>query len=213
MVEEEFFEELHLTDTSHTMPIVWHADGVKIFRNQKAWVYSYSSMVKKNDVAVQSKMVFIIMKDSAMSKPDAHDALGKIIGYVMTVLQTGLFPTVDHLGNPFPAGSIEAKRAGKPFALSSVQRPWRAAFCAWKGDLEARVQIHKLVRNYMSNAICEHCAASRTISFGDFSEHAAWRDCRFNHQQYLMLTNPSRHSSWLNVPGWTKDRNLDDALI
>lgn len=212
MEGEEFFEELKLPDPSHTIPLVWHADGVKIFRNQKAWVYSYSSMVKKSDVAIANKMVFLILKESAMSKPHTHDAVGKIIGYASKVLQSGLYPSTDYLGNPFAVDSIEYARVGKPFALSNAEpepRPWRAAFCAWKGDLEARAQIHKLVRNYMSNAICEHCPASRTITYGDFSQHAAWRVARFTHSQLLDMTPVERHSSWLHVPGWTKDRNLD----
>ena len=206
---EEFFHQLNIAEPSHTIPIVWHADGVKIFRNQKAWVYSYSSMVKKSELAISNKMVFCILKDSAMSKPQTHDAIGKIIGYVMKVLQTGRYPTADYLGNPFPTTSIEFSRAGHPFAYSALGRPWMGAFCAWKEDLEARVQIHKLVRNYMSNAICEHCAASRQISFGDFSQNAAWRESRFTHAQFMILTPPERYSSWLNVPGWTKNRNLD----
>lgn len=145
-----------------------------------------------------------------MSKPHSHDAVGKIIGYVCRVLATGCFPTLDISGQPFPEGSREFDLAGKPFASASTEgHCWRAAFCAWKGDLEARAQIHKLTRNYMANWICEHCAAGRLISFGDFSANAAWKDARFNHQQFLMMTPDNKRSAWLHVPGWTKDRNLD----
>lgn len=210
MVGEEFYQQLDLVDPSYTIPLVWHADGVKIFRNQKAWVYSYSSMVKKSDLAVANKMVFLILKESHMSKPHSHNAVGKIIGYVCRVLATGCFPTLDISGQPFAEGSREFDLAGKPFASASTEgQCWRAAFCAWKGDLEARVQIHKLTRNYMANWICEHCAAGRLISFGDFSSTAAWKDARFNHQQFLMMTADNKRSAWLHVPGWTKDRNLD----
>eukprot|EP00439_Symbiodinium_sp_Y106_P037149 s7437_g4.t1 len=144
-----------------------------------------------------------------MLKPDTHDEIGAIIAYVMRVLMTGMFPDVQWDGAPWPEKSLEFKRAGQPFAGG-----WRACFAAFKADLEARAMVHKMVRNWSCNSICEHCLASKLpeLSYGDFSDGASYMQFMLTHDEFLELNPPHRQSSWINVPGWTKDRNLDDML-
>ena len=70
-------------------------------------------------------------------------------------------------------------------------------------------------RHYNATWICEHCLASRqdAFTFGDFREEAACLRVRFSHEDFLMLNNPSKQSSWVCVEGWTKDRNLEDPKL
>ena len=148
-------------------------------------------------------------------RPETHDAVAKLIAYIMFWLSLGVFPDrpfclenpADDDENTFQKGSREADRAGKPFADG-----WRAAFSGFKSDLEARVIIHKLIRNYMSNFICEHCFASYLplFTFGDFRDQAGFMNLLLSHQQFLQLSPPERQSDWTCVPGWRKDRNLED---
>ena len=206
--DQEFVHKLDLRCPSRTIPIVFHADGVKVYKTQKIWVYSYSSLLKKKGSSLQNKIVLLVVRESLLAKPHTHDAIARLVGWVCTILQTGCFPDKDFSGQSWPVGSRESENAGKPFAREN----WCASFAAFKGDLEARVMIHKLIRNYMGNMICEHCPAGKLLSYKDFRKTAPWSDVRFTHQEFLDLNPPHRQSMWTCVPGWTKDRNLEDLL-
>ena len=203
---EEFTQDLDLSQPERTVPLAFHCDGVKIYKNQKIWVYSYSSLVRKSGNAIENKAVLAVVRDSMLAKPHTHDALGRLIGWICRTLGTGKYPVTDYDGSEWPQGSAEALRAGQDFTCNK----WRLVFAAFKGDLEARVQVHKLVRNYMSNNICEHCCAGKLISYCDFRKTAPWTEVRFDHNTFLELNPAHRQSSWMTVPGWRKERNLED---
>lgn len=204
----DFFKRLDLPrdQLRHTVPLCFHADGVRIYKAQKAWIYSVSSACRKGG-SLKTKLVLIIIRESRLIKERTHDAVGALIGYITATLQSGAFPTLDPAGHPFPPDSTQAKRAGKPFANG-----WRGAFCSFKGDWEARALLHKSRRSYNSTWICDHCLASRVpeFSFGDLRMTASCHNLRFTHEQYMILQG-AKQSSWKCVKGWTKDRNLDDA--
>lgn len=187
---------------------MWHVDGVRIFKNQKAWVYSFSSMIKKEHEALANKMVFLLINDNKVVKYRTHDKIADAIGYACRTLQSGRFPLVDMEGNMFPPSSKEASLAGTWFSKSQ----WRAAFCAFKSDLEARVHIHKYTRIYMANQICEHCLAGVEIPYTDFQPNANWTLVRLSHNELMDAMPMDRRSNWQVVPGWNKDRNLEDLL-
>ena len=205
---EDFVNDLDLTRPDLTIPLVWHCDGVKIFKSQKAWVYSYSSILKKTHNSLANKMVLLVVRDGALVKYKTHDCIAGLIAFACKTLATGCFPLMDVNGSPFAENSLEASRAGQPFTRDG----WRAVFSGFKSDLEARVQVHKMTRNYMANNICEHCCAGKDIPFTDFSSEAAWRLCRFSHEEFLMMNPARRQSAWVDVPGWRKERNLEDLL-
>ena len=209
MKNEEFTRSLDLREPSKTVPLVWHVDGVKIYKNQKIWVYSYSSMVRKSGNSLENKTVLAIIRDNLLAKPETHDAMAAVIAYICKTLQTGRYPTVDWKGAPWPPNSRESSVAGKLFTKDC----WRCCFSAFKGDLEARVMIHKMVRNYMANMICEHCPAGKLLNYPDFRKNAPWASVRFSHQDFLDLNPPNRQSAWVLVPGWRKERNLEENLI
>ena len=201
-------QDLGLSNFDRVIPMCWHTDGVKIYKTHKAWCYSFSSQIRKGP-SLKTKRLFLCIRDGDCVKPYTHDDIALLIAYAMEVLETGLYPTRDHNGEPFPPDSREGRKAGTPFAGG-----WRACFSAFKADLEARVLIHKLVRNWSSDSICEHCLASkyRELSFGDFSNKAAYLEFLLSHEDFLRLNPPHRQSAWINVKGWRKERNLEDML-
>ena len=207
----DFFRKLKLPESEfrRTVPLVWHTDGVKVYKTQKAWVYSYSSTCRKGP-SMSTKLVLLVFRDTVMIKNKTHDAVGLLIAYIMDVLQTGCFPTTDFQGRQWFEGSPEARKAGTPYAGG-----WKMAFAGFKGDWEARVQVHKLSRHYNAKFICEHCMASRAPAwtFGDFSDSASCLTKRFSHEEFTILNAPGKQSSWQHVRGWTKDRNLEDPCL
>ena len=201
-----FYKDLKLTNPSKTIPISWHVDGVKVYRTQKAWVYSCASCIRKG-CSLDSKLLTCLFRDSHMLKPDTHDDVGMLIAYIMCVLETGRYPDRDPCGQRFKRGTREHGLAGHEFAGG-----WTFAFAAFKADLEARVMVHKYNRNWASDFICEHCPAGKKDPFNyrDFSDNAGYMECQFDHQQYLMLAPLGKTSVWTNVRGWHKDRNVED---
>ena len=205
----EFFDGLHLQPEEYgsTVPLFFHTDGVKIYKNQKAWVYSLSSACRKGS-STTTKFVFVLFRDNMAIKNKTHDSVGHLVGYMVDTMMTGRFPLVDYLGNPFEPGSLDSMRAGRPFAEG-----WKLAFAGFKGDWEARVVVHKMSRYYRTTYICEHCMASYKddFTFGDFNAGAASQTLRFNHREFLALNPQNDQSSWTCVKGWTKDRNLEET--
>lgn len=205
----EFFKQLNLqpSDFQSCIPIYYHTDGVKVYKQQKAWVYSISSACRKG-ASMSTKLVFIIVRDSMIIKGRTHDAIGQLAGYITDTLMTGRFPLVDHEGNSFAPGTTAALRAGEPYCGG-----WTMAFAGFKGDWEAKAIIHKMTRYYRTTFICEHCLASykKEFTFGDFRPTAKSQSVRFSHSQFLMMNPPNDQSMWRTVKGWTKERNLEET--
>ena len=206
--KQAFVQDLGLESFDRVIPMCWHTDGIKIYKTHKAWCYSFASQIRKGP-SVDTKRLLLCIRDGDCVKPYTHDDIALAIAYAMDVLRTGLYPSCDHNGQPFPPNSREGRKAGTPFAGG-----WRACFSAFKADLEARVLVHKLVRNWSSDSICEHCLASKylELTFGDFSDKAAYLGWFISHEDFLKLNPPDRQSAWINVRGWRKERNLEDML-
>lgn len=202
-----FYGELQLEHPEWTVPIAWHCDGVKVFKTHKVWVYSMSACTRKGP-SIDTKLLFLILRDTLIVKDKTHDSVGRLIAYCMDVLMSGNYPQKRPDGTDFPPNSLEAQRANTPFCNG-----WKFAFAAWKGDLEARVICHKLVRNWAADSICEHCLASKInngFGYTDFTDNAAYFECMLSHDDFVLLNPPNKQSAWLAVRGWQKDRNLDE---
>ena len=209
LASEESVKNLKLQDPGRTIPIFWHTDGVRVYKQQKCWIYSYSSALKKGP-SLSSKLMMLLVRETLIWKPFTHDRIGEIVGWVQGVLQSGRFPATDFNGDPWPEGSAEAGRANELIAAG-----YMFAFSGFKGDWEARVVVHKLQRSYNHNNICEHCPATKldtAFNYRNFALDAPYLDVRFTHAQFMMMTPPQLQSSWQTVPGWTKDRNLEDSV-
>ena len=140
-------------------------------------------------------------RDGDLVKPHTHNDIGILIGYIMKVLSAGSFPTTNERGAPFQGGTLEASRAGKPFAGG-----WRCAFAAFKADLEARVLVHQLTRNWASDSICEHCLASKmksslTVTLG--TRPPIWSVCLIT-ISFLCWTHPAANLHGYNCRAGTK---------
>ena len=151
------YDRLGLSQNQHAscVPLYVHADGVKAYKNQKAWTYSFASACKRG-TSLKSKFVVLLLKESRIVKNMTHDSIAGVMAYIFDTLQSGVFPLKDYAGADWPKGSTESLRAGRP-----ICGHWRFAFAGFKGDCEARVLIHKFERNYWSRNICRRCPASR----------------------------------------------------
>lgn len=203
----DFYHRLGMQPADHdtTIPVYFHADGVRIYKAQKAWVYSMSSACRKGP-SIKTKLVMVVLRENRMVRRATHDAVAILIAYACETLRSGRFPRTQQNGQAFPAGSVAAQRAGQRFAGG-----WKLAFAGFKGDWEARVVVHKSKRSYNSINICDHCLASRVsqFTFGDFRMDANCLNHRFTHEEYMILQG-AQQSAWRFVRGWTKDRNLED---
>ena len=203
---EESVQMLQLEEPERTLPVYWHADGVRVYKQQKCWIYSFGCALKKGP-SLSSKLFMLLVRENLVWKPFTHDRIAELIGWIQGVLQRGVFPEHDFEGNAWPRGSPEAEKANRPFAGG-----YKLAFSGFKGDWEARVLLHKLPRSYNHNYICEHCPASKlsgAFNYRNFAPDAPYLQAQFTHNQYLLMTPPELRSSWTHVPGWTKDRNLE----
>lgn len=72
----------------NTVPLFVHADGVKIYKAQKAWVYSISSACRKG-ASMKTKLVILVVRENKVIKEKTHDAIGVLMGYIMNTLMTG----------------------------------------------------------------------------------------------------------------------------
>ncbi|CAE7033504.1 unnamed protein product, partial [Symbiodinium sp. CCMP2456] len=206
---EESVQLLQLQEPGKTIPIFWHTDGVRVYKQQKCWIYSYSSALKKGP-SMQSKLLLLLVREALVWKPFTHDRVAEVIAWIQKVLQTGKYPVENFMGAPWEEGSLQAKVAGSFFAGG-----WRFAFSGCKGDWEAKAYIHKLQRSYRHDNICEHCLASKKdgpFYYKDFSPNAGYLNLQFTHAQFMIMTPAEQQSKWQHVPGWTKDRNLEDLL-
>lgn len=71
------------------------------------------------------------------------------------------------------------------------------------------------MRNWASDSLCEHCLASRLpngFCYGDFSDDAGYFNFLISHRDFLLLNAVGKQSTWTEVPGWHKDRSVEDML-
>ena len=198
-------DELMLTCT---VPIYWHEDGVRLYHHEEATIWSWSSALTTGH-SLDSKHVMGLLPSSRMTAESEH-AMTAILAWSMGCMRSGTWPMTCPSGEPWPAGSFRAHRAGQPLAQG-----WRAAFAGWKGDFKARHEVHRLRRFYSSNFICERCAASKHLPetlYGSFHADAGWRQTTTSHEDYLATTPEHLRTSWLAVTGFTFTRCIDDAM-
>ena len=181
----DFFSQLGLREDQFRtcIPLMFHCDGVKIYKQQKAWIYSCASATRKGP-SIKTKAVFLLFRENMLLKGKTHDAIGLLVSYICNTLMTGCFPKKDPSGMAWRPGTKEHERANTPFCGG-----WTFAFAGFKGDWEARVIVHKLQRSYRTTNICEHCLAcyGSDFTFGDFRPTAHCHLLRFSHEDYLRM--------------------------
>ena len=188
------------SDLSTCVPLSFHEDGVPNWHDSTATFISFSTPMARGDSWATRCCVVGLMTSQMCT--ETRVAILNVITWDLRQLRAGVWPTTDHTGAQFAAGSFRAKRAGQRMGR------FTATFVSWKGDLEAAMPAHSLqTRHYRCSWICDWCWASRTnshLSCGDFSAIAQWRhtDC---------LHTLEDKSLWLQVPGYSRPRRLWDC--
>lgn len=118
-----------------------------------------------------------------------YAAVVDFIAWSIEVLATGKYPSQGPRGEALPPN-----RAAK--ARSWLADGWTCHFVGWQGDLKEKLQCHGFKRNYLANALCEWCLATR-VSTGrmnayDFRVGAKWRRTPTTHEEYLRTTGLAR---------------------
>jgi hypothetical protein len=159
----ELARSLNVTEPGRTIPVSWHSDGVKIYRVQKSWMFSFVSATRKGN-SLDTRLVFTYVVENTMIKKLTFRAVAQRVAYAMHVLASGFHWFCDEFGKPHPEGSERARLAGTPIAGG-----YKAVFVSFRSDWEARYLIHNLPRHYSCNFICEHdlaCKHIRHLTYG-----------------------------------------------
>ena len=119
-----------------TIPLFFHQDGVEIFRDVEANVWSWASaLTLGNDV--ETKLPLCIAWEEDM--PDKKLRLGvnrvvcQYINYCVACMEDGRWPERGFYDEPLTAGK-RGRMKGQPLCGDR----WRALFAGWKGDGKAR---------------------------------------------------------------------------
>jgi hypothetical protein len=95
---------------------------------------------------------------------------------------------------------------------------WSAIFFAWTGDLKARREAHLFRASYAHTYVCDRCCAQQAhktacaaLLYQNFHDSAGHRLTCLSHGTYLRA-HADRLSPWVQVPGWTLERTLFDAM-
>lgn len=140
--DKSFTDRLGGVDSlAYTLPLYFHEDAVPRWRGDSGTFLSWSTPLTSGGSWTSRKCV-IGLATSTMSQATRHKILD-ILAWDMKACFEGVFPSCDHLGNPFPPGSEFAKRAGQPIAQVPGGPKWRAVFANWKGDQEAAAAAHE----------------------------------------------------------------------
>lgn len=115
----------------------------------------------------------------------------KVLCWSLNCLFLGTWPSEDHTGTPYPAGTLAHKRAGQPLANGFF-----AVLMCVKGDLDYYGKVLKLPW-YSSLSPCAFCPCNTTtMPWNDFGASAAWRSNVWNNVTWA-AARPARHQLFL----------------
>ena len=121
--------------------------------------------------------------------PGSYAAVVAFLAWSIEVMATGVHPSQGHVGEALPPAR-EAK------ARSWLADGWTCHFVGWQGDLKEKVQCHGFARNYLANALCEWCLASRVsktrMNAYYFGPDALWRLYPTTHAEYVATAGLGR---------------------
>ena len=121
--------------------------------------------------------------------PGSYAAVVAFLAWSIEVMATGVHPSQGHVGEALPPAR-EAK------ARSWLADGWTCHFVGWQGDLKEKVQCHGFARNYLANALCEWCLASRVsktrMNAYYFGSDALWRLYPTTHAEYVATAGLGR---------------------
>ena len=166
-------------------PISIHGDGVPCVGVGKAGsksfdVYSYQGILARGTTLEVKHLIFGIYEDCKAAgcidgKQDTMYDIWSIVMWSLHFAFQGIWPTVDPRRQPYPAASIEAKRAGTPLAGGHFM-----VLYSLKGDLEHLAKSYKLA-HYGAEHPCCLCPCNRNqktpgMLWNNFKSSATWID-------------------------------------
>ena len=166
----------------HFLPMVLHGDGGQFHRGDSIHVISLRSLLSKANVASSQLLLIAIPKQCCHKSSAAHDdtmaQVWSIFKWSLNHMFFGKHPEVDHLGQPWPANSPRALKAGT--ALNTQGK------CGWlfAVSCDGEYQMNELgLPGHAHNACCWMCGANKsTVPFNDFRPCAAWRKTKVLHK-------------------------------
>ncbi|CAE7776529.1 unnamed protein product, partial [Symbiodinium necroappetens] len=191
-------------DLKGAIPIAVHGDEVPIAGIGKQWSkkllnVSWSSLLGESSTKSTQYWCFgLIEKTGIKEGPKATmQQLWKIFAWSLTALWLGYWPTRDHEGRRFPAGSIQAERAGQALAGGFYGVLWSLI-----GDLDYFTQILQLPNYNNATMPCPLCRASLSgnLTWSNFSSTAPWRATMWRPHTWHLWPDRSRNPVF-SIPG------------
>jgi hypothetical protein len=110
------------------IPLALHADGVKVFRRKSLMVLSAVSLLgegttKDTKLFMHSYWTQLQCKGGTPAE-DTEKALWEAAKWDLEACFAGTHPAVDYKGRAWPAGSLEARLAGQPWAPGFMAVHW-----------------------------------------------------------------------------------------
>ena len=180
------------------VPLSFHGDALPCLKVGKADSKSFEAFSWQGTMSIGSskttKILSFGMFDDNIIK--GEDGTNKDIWEMYTwswrVLFEGQWPHKDHKGVPYPKGSAEWKRSGKPLAGGYFGVIWLL-----KGDLDFFTKTLGL-RHYAAHHMCDLCEANREegspMRWNNFRMDAPWKAALLTKSQWKLM-NPNCH--WL----------------
>ena len=119
------FEDRHMA-----VPVFLHADKGEFSNRDKILCISWGSAASRAET-IHSNLLFSVLPAEWIVKHETEEMLYAVWVWSMFWLMEGIFPDVDHNGDPWPAGSRRAALAGLPLADG-----YRCLFAEFRGDWE-----------------------------------------------------------------------------
>ncbi len=150
-----------------TIPLLFHSDGVDIYRGTPFRVYQVASALAHN-IDFEDGRSFSGAMDEHDCTTETDAAIAAYMEWNFKILESGVHPETDFEGNDWVG--FRKDRANR-----QLMGGWRASWFAWTGAAKEKVYQHKFHRNYMSTFMCEKCLCSNmpdTVYGYDFSPGA-----------------------------------------
>jgi len=184
-----------------TVPLAVHGDGTPVSGLGKGWSkmmdgYSFVSLLGQG--ATRDLMMLLFAGMQALMTKNSSRQLWRILAWSFEALSRGVFPVTDAFGQPFPVGTKDYIRAGKPLAGGYAGVVW----CV-EGDLDYFAK--NLWLNHWSSAHpCPWCPCNKMegdgMCWSEFREgRAEWQGECWSNPEWLEA-NTDRHPL-LSLPG------------
>ncbi|CAL1142427.1 unnamed protein product [Cladocopium goreaui] len=186
-----------------------HDDGCEFYKEDEYFVWSWSSIFATagsiKDVLMFRFPIAVIPERwmrTASVRDEVHKKIAELTAWSMEYAGRGTWPQTGFEGEEFHPKTTRFKRKG-----SELAKGWRACLFAFKADLKARHQMHKLKRWYKCNEFCDRCLALQgdncpsELDYRNVGPSAAWNLTTITDETYRVLDRGSL-SPWAQVPGF-----------